>query len=113
VYIERPVNIADEKEDNYKAERSYELTVNCLNSFKDILQPFWNLWPQYTDVNHLSDYHSTVWVNANQLAQITSKIDREMSGIGVDQTKWGETTQSIISKLYRLMCSHFPEVTEL
>ena len=79
VYIERPVIKEDEQEDNYLADRRYELTINCLHSFQSILDPFKNLWPEYSDENYLSDYHSTVWVTANDLSKLSRKIGLALS----------------------------------
>lgn len=43
-----------------------------------MINPFWNLWPKYTEKNYLSDYHSTVWVTPIQLAEIISELDKSL-----------------------------------
>jgi hypothetical protein len=103
VYMERPVIKEDEQEVNYLAERRYELTINCLHSFKSLLDPFKNLWPEYSDENYLSDYHSTVWVTTSDLAKLSRKIDDDIKEkkIGLDLTAWGDLTNNVIESFQK------------
>jgi len=69
-YLERP--------DALSNERKYATTLELLKSTAD-LNPFWNIWCDYSSDELELDNHSTCWVIRNELGALISKhIDNEM-----------------------------------
>jgi hypothetical protein len=63
-------------ETNYRMESSYQTTLTYFNYFEYLINPFWLLWPDYSDDSHKKDYHMTAWVNKKQLKEIHQTIDK-------------------------------------
>ena len=76
--MDRPTIKEDEEEKELQKDHSYQTTLTILKQYGDVIKPFGNLWPNYTEKNYLSDYHSTVWVTPIQLAEIISDLDKAM-----------------------------------
>jgi hypothetical protein len=81
---------------NDDAQR-YSRTIKLLNKYENRLDPFHNLWPNYSDDNLLYESTHTAFVPAHELDNIRKDIEKEFNEneSGGDIREWKEAGDKI------------------
>ena len=81
----------------------YKATIELLNQHRDLINPFNNLWPDYSNYLLLSDYQEIRWVTYDCLHEIKQELSKrieETKSIGIKNTRniWTDIIEEIIEK---------------